>query len=278
MAPEITVTVLYLCATLSISAGVLIMPRGLSSSSGGHHLAEVAAIASPFVFLCACVLMFFSPRLGYYLGLAAGMLAASWFVWIELLFSEGTNSWIALNLAEPNVEEVAFLTFTKLKVLSVGPVVIAIVCSALRLLPAHVLVRNYPLRLRTWPALMTSFLVLAAWFIHSAIPYRTPRFVCGGAPSVLRILHVVKRGVRFHETEVSVSRDGKAWVWENDRRWFQYRFEARIGLVSLAAASLPSLQRARTLVTWPILSLRTRSPKPLRSWNAEGWYICFGSA
>jgi hypothetical protein len=106
----------------------------------------------------------------------------------------------------------------KLKLLSVALIVIAMICSSLRLLPAHWLLRKPPLRKRTWPAFAIGLLMMAMWFVHAATPYRLPRGCVGMNSSEFRILHVEKRGLHFHETQVIVARDARAWVLRNGRR------------------------------------------------------------
>lgn len=124
---------------------------------------EIAAGASPLVFLWACVLVFFRPRLGDGLGLVAGLIALPWLVQIEVAPATW-NSWLFFN------SEGAFPLFAKLKILSVAIIVIAIACSSVRLLPARLSLRNSPLCRRTWPAFAVGFLVLAVRFVRSASP------------------------------------------------------------------------------------------------------------
>ena len=52
----------------------------------------------------------------------------------------------------------------------------------------------------------------------------------------------------FHETEVTVSRDGKAWISQADTV-VQYRFETRIRLTSLSRATL---EQVLALSTSPV--------------------------
>lgn len=268
----LAVAALFLCTAVSIAWCVLLrFPNGLGASTG-ERMAEGAVIASPLVFLCACVLIFVRPRFGYGFGLVAGLVAGPWFVWTESLLAR--NSWVFLNTGDESVPEaLALMAFAKVKILSMTLIVVATACSSLRLLPDRLLFRKSPLCQRTWPAFAASFLVLAAWFVHSAIPYRVPIIVDGVSPE-FRILHVEKRGLRYHETEVYVFRDGRAWVRRNDRRLFQYRFESRVGLIALGDVSLTTLNHARSFMkSSELRKLHTAPAKALRPWNAEGWYV-----
>jgi hypothetical protein len=165
------------------------------------------------------------------------------------------------------------MAFARLKIVSMALIVFAILSSSLRLLPARLILGKSPFCQRTWPACALGFLLLAAWFAYSVTPYRIPVIV-DGVPAELRILHVEKRGLRFREIQVSVFRDGRAYVLRNDRQLFEYRFDCRVARISLGDASLPTLDHARDLVKSPELwKLHTPPATALRSWNAEGWYV-----
>jgi hypothetical protein len=208
------------------------------------------------------------PRFGYGLGLVAGLIASPWFVWTELSLYE--SSWVFLNLVPACSEERVFLTFVKLKILSVALIVIATACASLRLFPARWVLRKSPWSERTWPAFAIGFLAVTVWFVHSVMPYRVPVIV-DAAQMELRILHVEKRGLRIHETLVVAERNSRFYVFRNDRRLFQYRFDTRgtQGVLSKIAHD-----HAGTLVQSPELwNLHTRPAEVLRSWNAEGWYV-----
>jgi hypothetical protein len=207
------------------------------------------------------------------LGVIAGLIALPWFFQTE--FSPATwNSWIILNYESSIPSEGgAHLAFTRLKILSVILIVVAVACCSLRLLPARWSLWKSPLCRCTWPAFAVGFLVLAMWFGYSVTPYSIPAF---DHPSMaeFRILHVEKRGLRFHETSISEERNGRAWIWRTERRLFQYRFEKRVAWTALADTSPATIERARTFVQSPaLLEVRTPPARALRSWNAEGWYV-----
>lgn len=268
--PRMTAAALFLLAALTATVTFLNVPGGLSNMSSGHIASDVAAVLSPLVFLCACVLVFVRPTLGYRLGLAAGLMLFPWFIWMELGFYE--NSWVWLNLVPGSREEGTFQTFAKLRIVSLPFIVMALVCSLVRLTPAQWVIKNSPMRGWTWPAPVAALLVMVGWFAHSVTPYRVPYIVDG--PDVdLRILHVQKRGLQFRETEVTATRNGGAFVLRNDRRLFQYQFSRQVARVSLGE-SPRLLDQARAVMSSPELWRQHTAPaNTFRSWNAEGWYI-----
>jgi hypothetical protein len=271
--PRLTAAILFLCAGASQGWALWIfLDRPLAS---WDTPAVIAAWVSPLLFLSACVLVFFRPHVGYTLGVVAGLLAVPWLV--ENEFSPATwNSWVTLNYESPLPTppgEGSYIAFTGLKILSVFLVVTAIVCSLLRLLPIRWSFRQLPLYGRTWPAFVVGFLVIAVWFGFSVAPYRVPAYD-HPASAEFRILHLEKRGLRFNETMVMVRRNGQAWVLHSNPRLLQYRFEERVASASLYDASPTASERARAFAQSSALwNLRTGPATPLRSWNAEGWYI-----
>jgi hypothetical protein len=116
------------------------------------------------------------------------------------------------------------------------------------------------------------FLVLAVWFCFSVTPYHVPGFD-HPAQAEFRILRIDKRGLRFRETMV-MERRGKVWVFQSDRRLFQYYFAERAGSASLYEYSPTARERASAFSQSPVLwNLHTGPATPLSSWNAEGWYV-----
>jgi len=272
---KLTAAILFLCTAASIGFAFLKFPQGpvFGIASNWDRAVLIAAAASPLALLFACVLVFFRPRLAYGLGLCAGFTALAWFVRDEVGLGPW-NSWIILNYESPiRSDEAKSLTFADLNILSVALIVITAACATLRLLPARWSWRRYPVQQRTWPAFAVGLLVMVAWFVHSATPYSAPGFD-HGQRAELRILHVQKCGLRFHESTVADYGRGRVWVWRNNRRLFQYRFENRAAQISLWGASQSAYERARAFTESPELwRLHTPPPKPLRAWNAEGWYV-----
>lgn len=105
---------------------------------------------------------------------------------------------------------------------------------------------------------------------RSAMPWLVPGIV-DAVSRDLRILHVERRGMRFHETSVRAMRNGEFWANHYDRRLFQYRFQ----LPSVSGVMPQAThERANDLAHSLLLrSLHTAPPIALRSWNAEGWYV-----
>jgi hypothetical protein len=269
--PKLAAAALFLCTAVIVAVMFLVSPHGLLALLDDYHVAGFAALASPLVLLCACVLVFRRPRLGYGLGLVAGLMTLPWFVWSERLLYGSFSSWVSLNLVgEWLKEERQFVVFSELKILSVLLIVIVTACSALRLLPQRWSLRNSPLCRRTWPAFAVGLLVLAAWWGHSAMPYRIPYIVDAVAPRV-RILHVEKHGFCFHETLITAQRDGRFYVGRDDRRLFQYRFHTQSvrGVLSQTAYD-HTMAFVGSSELW---KLHNAPAVALRSWSAEGWYV-----
>ena len=229
----------------------------------GWALTGIGALLSPLVFVGAAVLVFIRPRLSYWLGLAAALLGLPWFIRYERAIQPGyASSWIVFNGALEQGSR-----FSVFIILSVAAIVVAGICAALRLLPARWSVRSVPLGECTWPAFTVAFLVLVVWLFHSAIPYKTPLIVDGPAPR-FQILHVQKRGLRFHEVEMSASRDGRFYVSRSDRSLLHYKFETRVSPGEM------SYQRVTAFIESPELGkLSTQQKTMLRHWNAEAWYV-----
>ena len=270
---KLIASALFLCTAVSVAFTFLRTPNGpwfLAVISSAPAAAGVAAIASPLVFVCACVLVFFRPRFGNSMGLLGGLIALPWFLWTEGWFARFSvpNSWIYLNLMPVYPEEKSFVAFVELKILSMALIVIAIFVSMLRLLMVR----------RTWPAFAVSFIALGMWFVHSASPYRTPMIARGPRPE-FRILYVRRRGIRFHETEMSATRNDAVFVSRTDRRLFQYRFESQVARISLAAVSQFAVEHAGKFAqSSELRELHTPPAKALHSWNADGWYVVLGDS
>jgi len=107
------------------------------------------------------------------------------------------------------------------------------------------------------------------------MPYRIPGALDYSDWPILQILHVEKRGLQFHESCVNVwgrpNRPISISFSGNDRRLFQYRFQQKYAsgkppeaLVERIRAILKSSGRGKR--NWSTV-------KPLRNWNADGWYF-----
>jgi hypothetical protein len=183
------------------------------------------------------------------------------------------NSWVFLNDDGSSFMGGWVPAFVKLNILSVALLLISTACSMLRLLPARWSLRRSPLCMRTWPAFAVGFVVLAMWFARSVTPYTVPGYD-HGLGAALRILHVQKRGLRIHETRVGLFRDGLFWIFRDDRRLFQFRFERYLAQTSYGEELIAVREHGWALVRSPELwKLRTPPARALRAWNAEGWYV-----
>jgi hypothetical protein len=269
MRPKVVAAAIYFCAAVVV--GVTLFERQAWWFDGAPALTNFLAIAAwvgVLGFLVAGLLIFRAGSWAYRLGLFATLIALPWFVQEEVFAP--WNSWVMLNYTGPDEGIPSFIV---LKIPSVALIVIAAACSSIRLFPAQWMFRNAPWQGRAWPAFAAGFLVMAVWFVYSAIPYVRPSFH-EGITSEFTILRVEKRGLQFHETAVFEFRDEKIWICRSNRRLFQYRFEESCGLTTLAAAPEGVQERGRSFrqfaESWTV---RTSLPKALRSWNADGWYV-----
>ena len=92
---KLAITTLLMLAALSFAGGFLLSPSGLWGAVTGNPLVDIAAYGTPLVFMCAGVLVFFRPRLGYVLGVLSGLIALLWFIWTESSVAE--SPWVFLN-------------------------------------------------------------------------------------------------------------------------------------------------------------------------------------
>jgi len=229
---------------------------------------------APILFAFAAGALSYRPAVAHRSALA-GLMSAPWIYWTTLQDTPLGNTWTQFNVPDREFFRYNTLPFTALTVLSVGLVVLAIATAAFRLLPNGWKFRSLPLCERTWPAFGIALIFLAIWFSESVMPYRISGAVDYAKWPIFQILHVEKRGLQFHETCISVwgNRNNAESVSfsENDRRLFQYRFQQKH-----ASGELPEALKDR--VGAIIQSSKTHSGnwdavKPLRTWNADGWYV-----
>ncbi|MFZ0978848.1 MAG: hypothetical protein WAN23_05530 [Candidatus Acidiferrales bacterium] len=262
-----------LAAVVFLSAGAGFSYLFFSSARAGSPV-PLPFFISPLLFIFAAAALFYRPRIGHGIGLAAGLLALGWLVWTELALSPWVNTWITLNVSYGPERSMVFLA--ELRILTTTLVLFAVFRAALSFLPARWSFRGRPISERVWPAAAVAVLALAAWFGWAVRPYRLPVIVDRGPIPTLRILHVEKRGLQFHETFASTSRDARFWISRDDRRLFQYQFQkdTREGVMP------PGVEQDVTaLVQSPQLqNVHAPPPKALRSWNAEGWYALTASS
>jgi hypothetical protein len=158
----------------------------------------------------------------------------------------------------------------ELTILAIALIVVSSAIATLRLIPPHLRFRKLPLCDRIWPAFALSFMVLAFWFSQSVMPYRIPGALDSEHP-ILGILHVEKRGLQFHETSIGVFRNYSFYVSRNNRRLLQYRFQQESSWGQLPE---PLMRRVQDMIQSPDFAKRDSTViKPIRTWNADGWYL-----
>ncbi|HEY6946698.1 MAG TPA: hypothetical protein VI431_16295 [Candidatus Acidoferrum sp.] len=228
-------------------------------------------LAAAILFAFAAGAVSYRPTFAHATALA-GLVSLPWIYWSTLRGSELSNDWITFNIPDKifgfrySIWPTAALT-----ILSIALIVLAIATAALRLLPARWCFRKSPISERTWPAFTAAFLFLAVWFSRSVMPYRIPGAVDYADWPILKILHVEKHGLQFHETCINVRRDSRIYVSENRRRLFQYRFEQAH---SEGQLSQPLMQRVLAIVQSGAYSKsQGEAIRPVRSWNADNWYF-----
>ena len=239
---------LFLCAGLSI-ASLFILQFDFLGLDWRNREGIVAA-ASSLGYLCAAALVVSRPGKGYLLGSIAGIVALSLFIRRE--WTEGWSSWVFLNMGDAAYFRGNTPAAAKMRIVAPILVVLAVgLCLFQR---------------RRWIGFVVAAVVVGAWFGYSATPYRVIGYN-HGTQAETRILHVQKRGLTYHETAVAAYRIGRAWVFQHDRRLFQYQFEQRVS----AIWSENQAERIAKLAAFR--KVRTGPAKRLWAWNAEGWYV-----
>jgi hypothetical protein len=229
-----------------------------------------AVLLSPFVLLSGALLLRWRPRIGY---MVAAVGAALPLPWIFMTESRAFgNSWIAMNASSPEPDVYmpdVYMRYSQLRIVSVALLLMTLIWAMTRLLPSDWQLRNRPVNQRTWPSIIIALILVVCWFAAFALPYREPLIVDAMLPE-LSILNVKKDGIAFHETRVSVYRDGRYYVIRNDRKLFRYSFgeNAHEGLLTddlraklNVVQALPELKRTLD-----------KSPRALRTRHGEGWY------
>ncbi len=219
------------------------------------------------------------PRLAHSIAGLAGLMCAPWIYWREFAYGGWSNSWIAFNSGPydyaSDPQRLAALT-----ILAFTLIVLATATAAWRLLPQKWMVRQSPLRERTWPPLAITFVALAAWFRIAVVPYRVPVLHEQRMGPNFRVLHIEKDGLQIREQCVSVyTFDSYEVPWEykiswDDRRLFQYEFQQESG-----SGKLPGVLAQRVEAMLPARGEKpgdSDRSTPLRAWNAEGWYVLSG--
>lgn len=250
---------------------------GLSAFLGAwliHYLSlrgSVVVLPSLCVLISATAvaLLFFRPELGYSLAALSGMMGLYWFVGLELQNFPALNSWIALNLPD-TTGTARSLNEAELRLAFGILLVFATIWALTALLPGSWRFWNRSTRGRSWPAFVLSCAVIVLWFLRSVSPYRIP-IIADGPPPMLAILHVEKDGIAFHETRISVYRDGQYYFTQDERKLFQYRFPEKGAIGVLSPSLLTEVNGVADLSV--VKDSHTGAAVPLRAWTAEGWYF-----
>ena len=266
-----TAVLLPVCSMVALVSMLISSARIAGDILSYRSMESFAVLLGPFVLLGGALLSRRRPRLGYIFVALGAVFPLPWIFMTES--RAFGNSWIAMNTSWNNSDAVRYMRYSQLRILSVALSLMTLIWAVTRLLPPHWQFRNRPLNQRTWPAIAITLIVIVCWFGTFAFPYRQPVIVDGVQPE-LSILHVEKDGIAFHETRISVYRNGRYYVVRNDRRLFRYSFveTAHEGLLTddlrtkmKAIQALPQLKRTLD-----------KAPRGLRARHGEGWYTEMG--
>jgi hypothetical protein len=225
----------------------------------------LAVLLSPFVLSVGALLLRWRPRVGYMVAAAGAALPQRWiFITESRAFG---NSWIAMNASSQ--QEAVYTRYSQLRILTVEVLLITLIWAMTRLLPSDWQLRSRAVNKRMWPSIAIPLILVVFWFAAFALPYREPLIVDAQNPE-LSVLNVKKDGRTFHETRISVYRNGRYYIVRNDRQLFRYRFGEAVQEGSLTDDLSAKLKVIQAL---PELK-RTldKSPRALRARHAEGWY------
>jgi hypothetical protein len=239
-------------------------------SVGPYGLASLGAIVAVLGFVIAAFVLFVTPNIGYGLGLVSAALAWPYLVIREMSYPYYGNSWTMFNVPVDPTHGTPELTYAKLTILSVAIVVASTFSSLLRLWPPSWEARAGSIRSRHWPIFAGSFVVMAAWFVHSVTPYRVPT-EHHGVSAEISVVHFERRGLHLRETRVAVFRDGKLFVCSDIREPLRYRSngECSSGAVPLDRWG-PIVDLVRSSKFQTLGSSRRQIP---RGWDSDTWYV-----
>ena len=239
----------------------------LSYPLAARDLVYALGCLSAQLVLVAAVIVIRSRRrrLGDLLALLASAMAWPLLVRIERSYLYSANAWNMFNSGRPEV-----LAYAKINLITLLFLILATVCTLVRLLPANLSLRAIPLRDRVSPVLAISLLVVTVWFGASAWPYVVPEPHHGVLADIV-VSHVQKRGLHFQETEITFFRDSKAYVAQNERKPLRYHAREMYYSVLLPAESLSRIKDLyRSAQFHDAGTLHRSSP---RQWNSDTWYV-----
>lgn len=221
---------------------------------------------APLVLVAASILLLIGRRWGYVAALIGAALPLPWLFMTESRVSG--NSWIAINASDA-YSGVSYVRYFQLRILSVVLLLTTAIWAATRLLPSNLRIRKHSVNQWTWPALLITFSATSYWFATFALPYRQPILVDAMRPEI-SILHVVKHGIVFHETNLIFYRGGLYLLRRGDRRLFNYGFEEVYQEGFLSSDLIANLKRIQTLPA--LQNTLSEAPRSLWAYRGEGWY------
>lgn len=224
-----------------------------------------AAYAAPAVFLVGAILALWKPRFASAGALIGAGLAWPYFYRTEVWHYHFANSWVDLNLPPPNQ------TFGELRILAISLLILATVYSLSQFTPDGWRIGKRRLKEKIWPSFAVWFVAVCGWYFSAVTPYRIPIYDLYGAPPLLYVVHVNKRGLYFHETVAIVEQDGRFYLLQDDRRLFEYSFQE-----TSASGVLPEgdeiAMRAAIRTANLGISSGPRNVSPW-TWSADRWFV-----
>jgi hypothetical protein len=171
------------------------------------------------------------------------------------------NAWILFNGAG--------IAYAGLKVFAIVALLVATIHSLLRMTP-----ERWHFRDLAWPTFAVSFLGVAIWYLIAVTPYRIPTYDLHDLSPTVIVLHVEKRGLRFHETSLNVYRSGDFYLTDDDRRLFAYGFTRNVSRGYLADDGMKLVKKIKDSQA----QLRGASfafYESPQNWTADRWYVLF---
>jgi len=240
-----------------------------TSREFGHYgIARLAGVLAVLGFAVAAATTQVRRVVGYWAGLLSSSLAWPYLVLRENLYPYRGNSWITFNLPlDPH--EFGLLVTAALQILACVLTAVATIVSLMRLLPSSWVIRGIPIRTRTWPVFVLTFVSMATWFAFSVTPYRVPTE--HGVAAEMNIVHFQRKGLHSKETRVAVMRDGKLYVCSEVRKPLRYTSD---GECSWGTVPFERWQPILAFVRSPELKALGSSLKDVRAgWSSDTWYL-----
>jgi hypothetical protein len=262
-------------------AGFLIWPYWflLSLAATGHYF---NADPVPFFlsFVAPLFLVFAAGSVAYrmkvpHLMALLGCVCTYW-IWSTVLPNQVLgNVWVMFNHeSSARWPSSFYMTYAATAILCVAALLISVTTAMTRPLPEGWVWRALPLCKRTWPAFVVCTVFIFGWFKHSVMPYRIPGAVDSDRSPILRMLHLQKHGLQFHEKCIAViayrSQLQLVNYLEDDRKLLHYMFERRSASVLQPPQELMGRIQALSATGKPRTAIVI---KPVRDWTADNWYV-----